>query len=116
MNEQFYLPGVAQESLEKAKPTEDSDGVLTDYGMEVAHDYARGFLSGEPRRDLEDSHPELRGLFYDIRHDLDLAREHALPFDQDSSQPIGKSANYVIPIGGGIDNNDYQLPLIYVLP
>jgi len=115
MNMQFILPGVTEKSLEKATPTEDSDGVLTDYGMQVAHEYACGFLEGNPRRDLEDRHPELRGLFYDIRHDSNLAEEHALSFDDNSSQSIKKSS-YIIPIGGGIDDHIDQMSLIYVLP
>lgn len=111
MIEQFYLPGVPAKSLEKARRTEDEDGVLTEYGMEIAHDYARGFLGGRPRKDLEEDHPELRGLFYDIRHDPSLAREHAIPLGKSLSQSLDESE-----LIGGIDHDPRQMTLIYVLP
>lgn len=68
--------------LKKAQPTETKDGELTRFGMVVAHKYARMWV-GRSARDLslERAHPELSGLFYDLRVDSSLAREHAIPLD-----------------------------------
>lgn len=66
-------------ALQKANPTEDEDGVLTKWGMQVAHQYARQWVKDSVRDvELEQEHPELLGLFYDIRADAELAREHAI--------------------------------------
>lgn len=111
MREQFYLPGVPGKSLEKARRTEDEDGVLTEYGMEIAHDYARGFLAGNPRRDLEENYPELRGLFYDIRHDPNLAKEHAIPLGKSLSQALDEDNGI-----RGIDLDPRQIAFSYILP
>jgi len=69
-------------TLQKANPVETKDGELTRRGMEVAHDYAVAWVKRNTR-DLsaERMYPELAGLFYDIRVDPKLAREHAIPFD-----------------------------------
>lgn len=69
--------------LKKAQPTENKDGELTRYGMRVAHQYAKKWVR-QSTRDLvlERKHPELSGLFYDIRIDAALAREHAIPFGE----------------------------------
>lgn len=68
--------------LHKAEPVEDADGVLTKKGMEVAHEYAAAWTSRHYRSvDIERQYPELVGLFYDIRHDPELAAEHALPME-----------------------------------
>lgn len=65
--------------LEKASPTEDEDGVLTKFGMAIAHKYALKWTKQSVRDlELERAHPELAGLFYDIRADVELASEHAL--------------------------------------
>lgn len=61
-----------------SKPTEDSEGLLTAYGMSVAHLYAQAWVErGVRALDLERQHPELAGLFWDIRVDPQLARAHA---------------------------------------
>ncbi len=74
-NEVFVL------ALNKAIPVEDSDGVLTRRGMDIAHEYAVQIVDrGYRDVSLERLHPELIGLFYDIRNDLDFAKEHAIPF------------------------------------
>jgi hypothetical protein len=66
--------------LKKARPTETKDGELTRYGMVVAHKYAKFWIERASRDlELERKHPELAGLFYDIRIDAELAREHAIP-------------------------------------
>lgn len=68
--------------LKKAQPTEDADGVLTRFGMQIAQRYASQWVANGTRDlELEREHPELVGLFYDIRADSDLAREHALPLE-----------------------------------
>jgi len=67
--------------LKKANPTEDEDGVLTRFGMEVAHRYAKARISGKRDTKLEREHPELVGLFFDIRYDRGLANEYAIPFE-----------------------------------
>lgn len=58
---------------------DDSDGVLTSFGMSVAQTYAEQWVTGKRDTLLEGTYPTLRGLFYDIRNDHDLARDHALP-------------------------------------
>lgn len=65
--------------LKKAQPTESEEGVLTKLGMQVAHEYATEWVRGVRNLELERKHPELSGLFYDIRIDTKLAREHAIP-------------------------------------
>jgi len=69
--------------LKKAQPTETEEGLLTPFGMKLAHAYARKWVE-ENARDLslEREYPELSGLFYDIRVDPGLAREHALPIGE----------------------------------
>ena len=66
----------------QANPTETPDGELTRRGMDLAHAYAVKWIERNVR-DLqaERDYPELAGLFYDIRVDTALAREHAIPFD-----------------------------------
>lgn len=67
--------------LSKANPVETSDGELTRRGMDIAHEYARAWIDRNVRDlNLERTYPELEGLFYDIRVDPALAREHAIPF------------------------------------
>ena len=61
--------------------TEDSDGVLTDFGMQLSHQYAVAYLGGDRMHELESGYPELAGVFYDIRNDRALAEEHALSMD-----------------------------------
>ena len=63
--------------LSKAEKTEDGEGFLTPFGMKVAEKYARAWMQGKREAQLEKDHPELRGLFYDIRIDAALARRHA---------------------------------------
>ena len=65
--------------FQKACATEDAEGLLTPLGMKLAHRYARKWVE-ESKRDLEleREHPELLGLFWDIRTDPELAREHAI--------------------------------------
>ena len=66
--------------LNKALPVEDKEGVLTPKGMEVAQRYAEGWVKRKYRDvTLEREYPELVGLFYDIRNDVALAEEHAIP-------------------------------------
>ena len=74
--------------MRKANPVETEDGELTQRGMEVAHAYAIAWVDRNTR-DLaaERMFPELGGLFYDIRVDPALAREHAIPFDGKKNQP-----------------------------
>lgn len=66
--------------LTKQRPTETKDGELTPYGMEVAHAYAAQWCE-DWTRDLviEETFPELTGLFQDIREDAELAFMHAQP-------------------------------------
>ena len=66
--------------LSKARSsiTEDSEGVLTPHGMGVAHRYAAAWVEGRRDLDIERHYPELAGLFWDVRMDLELARAHAL--------------------------------------
>jgi hypothetical protein len=72
--------------LRKANPVETPDGELTRRGMEIAHDYAVAWVELNTRDlNLERLHPELEGLFYDIRVDPTLAREHAIPFQKSES-------------------------------
>lgn len=69
--------------LRKANPVETPDGELTRRGMDIAHDYAVAWIELNTRDlNLERMHPELEGLFYDIRVDPALAREHAIPFQK----------------------------------
>jgi hypothetical protein len=74
--------------MKKANPTESEEGVLTKFGMRVAQQYASGWVSGIRKLELERKFPELAGLFYDIRIDTELAREHAIPFEL---EPVKKS-------------------------
>lgn len=69
--------------LKKAQPTETEEGLLTSRGMALAHKYAKQWVT-ENKRDLalEREYPELSGLFYDIRIDPELAREHAIPIGE----------------------------------
>lgn len=67
-----YIP------LQKAQPVQDSDGVLTSFGMQIAEKYATAWVKNNMREvELERLYPELEGFFYDIRVDPELAREHA---------------------------------------
>ena len=76
----------------KAQPTETEDGELTRHGMDIAHEYAVAWTKRNARSlELERQYPELEGLFYDIRVDPDLAREHAIPFSD-----AKKSMSYVM--------------------
>jgi len=66
--------------LKKAQPTENAEGLLTSLGMRLAHAYASKWVNENKRDlDLERRYPELSGLFWDIRVDPELAREHAIP-------------------------------------
>lgn len=66
--------------LKKAQPVQSEDGVLTNLGMRIAHEYASAWVQrGVRNLELERKYPELVGLFYDIRIDATLAREHAIP-------------------------------------
>jgi len=65
--------------LKKAQPVESEEGVLTKLGMKVAHQYAVDWVRGNRNLELEREYPELSGLFFDIRIDTELAREHAIP-------------------------------------
>lgn len=68
--------------FQKARVTETEDGLLTSLGMQLAHRYALRWVNDNARDlELEREYPELAGLFYDIRVDPELAREHALPED-----------------------------------
>ncbi len=82
--------------LKKANPVESEEGLLTKFGMRVAHQYARAWVSGIRQLDLERKFPELAGLFYDIRIDTELAREHAIPFE---TEAVKKAMVAVIPLG-----------------
>lgn len=69
--------------LKKAQPTENGEGLLTSLGMRIAHAYAAKWVNANVRDlALERAYPELSGLFYDIRVDPDLAREHAIPDEE----------------------------------
>lgn len=62
--------------------TENADGSLTRFGMEILHRYAVRWID-HAERDLilERAHPELASAFYDIRADSAWAREQYIPFD-----------------------------------
>jgi hypothetical protein len=65
--------------FQKARPVESEEGILTPLGMKIAHEYAKLWVSeGSRDLNLEREYPTLSGLFYDIRVDSDLAREHAI--------------------------------------
>ena len=67
--------------LKKAQPLSDGEGILTRRGMEIAHQYARLWVKDMRRSlELERMYPDLADLFYDMRMDRVLAREHAVPF------------------------------------
>lgn len=115
----FYMP------LVKAKGrVEDADGVLTELGMKVAHQYAAQWKSGNRAVALERQHPELVGLFYDIRNDEDLAAEHAIPMEKSerfarSSFVVGlnhdtkrleKAAVFIGPRGGKWQDAKHTIP------
>ena len=65
-------------TLQKSNAVLDGDGVLTDLGVRVAEQYARAWIAGARRLDLERQYEDLVGLFYDIRSDAKLAQEHAI--------------------------------------
>lgn len=72
--------------LSKAKATgtatENPDGSLTRFGMEVVHRYAVRWIDASERDlTLERAHPELASAFYDVRADAAWAREQYIPFD-----------------------------------
>jgi len=68
--------------------TETPDGELTPHGMEIAHQYAVSWVRGNSRNlELERQCPELEGLFYDIRLDSGLAREHAIRSSSKTPEP-----------------------------
>ena len=76
-------------NLRKANPVETEDGELTRRGMEVAPDYAVAWIQKNKRDlNLERLYPELEGLFYDIRADAALAREHSIPFEVEKPKPV----------------------------
>lgn len=59
---------------------EDGDGLLTPKGVQVVTQYARTWLASSTRDlALERAHPDLTGLFYDVRSDADLCRRYAAP-------------------------------------
>jgi len=65
--------------FQKARPVEDDEGLLTPLGMRIAHQYAVKWVNESKRDlDLEREYPSLIGLFWDIRTDSSLAREHAI--------------------------------------
>ena len=73
--------------LQKSAAVEDEDGALTPTGMAVAERYARRWVADGVRDlEVERQYPTLAGLFYDIRSDPDLAREHA-----SEEKPVRKS-------------------------
>ena len=85
--------------LQKSDPVEDADGMLSKRGMHVAHQYAREWLRGGSRDlSLERQFPELGGLFYDIRTDIDLARMHATPNESGKEEPVEEVAKSIIPV------------------
>jgi len=93
--------------LKKAQPVQSEEGVLTRSGMRVANQYAKSWVGGQRTLKLEREYPELAGLFYDIRVDSDLAREHAIPLDGDSTEKsLENSERFLLnkagvtPIGG----------------
>lgn len=59
--------------------TEDEDGVLTSLGFQLAEAYAEQWLQGSRDLASETQHPELAGLFYDIRSDAELAHRYGDP-------------------------------------
>lgn len=63
--------------LKKANPVQTEDGILTERGLSIAHDYAVDWLQARRNLELERENPELQGLFFDIRSDPELARTHA---------------------------------------
>lgn len=92
MTERFILR-TTPNTLEKAD-TEDSDGVLTPFGMQVAQQYASAWKQGQRATSIERTHPELVGLFYDIRKDAELANMHALPIEKSETG----APQFVIPL------------------
>jgi len=65
--------------LAKSSPpaVEDVDGALTAAGIKLVTRYAEQWV-GRRARDmsLEGQYPELRGVFFDVRHDPELAKEY----------------------------------------
>lgn len=105
MGELFIL------DLKKAQPTETGDGVLTKLGMQVAHEYARDWVAGTRNLALERQYSELIGLFYDIRVDSELAREHSIPFDGARTESLVKSSGpYIGPRGGKWADPKHTIP------
>lgn len=71
---------IMSKALTMKLTTEDEDGALTELGMMVAEKYAQRWVERAERDlNLERQHPELTGLFYDIRADAELAIRHATP-------------------------------------
>lgn len=82
----------------KAMATEDSEGFLTTRGLRIAQRYASRWLRDRVRDlELERDFPEMLGLFYDIRADAALAREHAIPLEPPTPESLKKSL-LVIPL------------------
>lgn len=97
----LFNPDILQKASKKGSKTEDADGVLTKYGMQVAQEYASSWVNKKTRDvALERKHPELVGLFYDIRNDRELATEHAIPFAK-SEKPM-----YVLGVDPGSPHGD----------
>ena len=72
----------------QTEKTEDADGLLTKRGMAVAHEYAVGWVTRSIRNlNLEREHPELLGLFYDIRADPGYASQHAVVANANIPRP-----------------------------
>jgi len=64
--------------LQKAQPVQDSDGVLTAFGMQIAGRYAKQWVEKNTRDlSIERLFPELSSFFFDLRSDAELARAHA---------------------------------------
>lgn len=62
----------------KPMPVENEEGLLTPFGMELAHRYASKWIQSQTRDlDMERMYPQLAGLFHDIRVDSELAERHA---------------------------------------
>lgn len=79
LHKALTIPQISQDLLLKTVgELEDDEGLLTERGMQVAHAYAHAWVGGDRDYELEKRYPALAGLFYDLRVDDALAREHAL--------------------------------------
>jgi predicted ABC-type ATPase len=101
--------------LLKAKsPMEDSDGALTPAGIQTVNRYAQDWVARHARNmDLELRYPELKGVFYDVRHDPALAQEYvgkSIVQNQPQHFVLAKAGGpYIGPRGGKWADPDHTI-------